>query len=93
MSDKRDSAMMMHAVSRGRACNMPKPRSNWHCMPRRKIAGQQQPSSLFVQVDGRTFGSELDQACVNFKNSPLCLSPVDVARARARKQQLMADMS
>jgi len=90
----RDKSVMRQAMRRANAQARPNPQSKWTCQPKRRmnmnsVGG---PQMLYIQVDSRTFGNSMDSACVNFKNSPMCLSAVDVARARQRKQQYMKDM-
>lgn len=96
MADDRDSKVTEQALRRGQQRAAPSPATRWTCQPKRKLTPQAMPTArpeiMYLQVDARTFGSEMDSACVNFKNAPLCLSAVDVARARQRKQQFMQDM-
>lgn len=96
MSDDRDSKVTAQAMRRGQQRAASNPATRWTCQPKRKLTPKAMPNAvpeiMYLQVDARTFGSEMDSACVNFKNSPMCLSAVDVARARQRKQQFMQDM-
>lgn len=97
MSDDRDSKVTAQAMRRGQQrATGGAPSTRWTCQPKRRLSPKAMPNAIpeimYLQVDARTFGAEMDSACVNFKNSPMCLSAVDVARARQRKQQFMQDM-
>lgn len=96
MSDDRDDRVLDQAVKRGQQRTQALPATQWTCQPKRKLTPKAMPNAvpqvMYLQVDARTFGAEMDSACVNFKNSPMCLSAVDVARARQRKQQFMQDL-